>query len=423
MGTIHESPLPRINFPDFPAHAWVIANDHVWLEGDALAQLARAARSPDCCLAVGMPDMHPGPQSPIGAVFGYRHTIHPALIGGDAGCGARLIITKESRCNIDKVQRRLEERTFDEWREEIDPEELLRRVWNDGIAGLANVTGMPERIAELARSDENRSAHHLGPSGPMPKWCGEEFAHQLGSVGGGNHFLEITKVAQIEDAARAESLAIAKGSIAVLAHTGSRALGKSFAQRWHHLHLVDPAQQANFMAELSGVVRYAAANRFLCAYEGLAAIGETRPSKMATLVDLCHNDVRLETCGLAPAWIHRKGAAPAHAEMPSLLLGSRGAASWLMWGMGSSMSAQSIAHGAGRKMTRNEAREKMKHKYKRVEMERTALGGRVLYRDKDLLFEEHPDAYKDVEPVVASLVQAGAAQRLASLHPLLTVKR
>jgi release factor H-coupled RctB family protein len=74
-------------------------------------------------------------------------------------------------------------------------------------------------------------------------------------------------------------------------------------------------------------------------------------------------------------------------------------------------------------MTRNEARDKLKARYARAELRRTALGGRVLCADTQLLYEEHPDAYKPVEPVVASLIEAGLATPVAELVPVLTVKR
>jgi release factor H-coupled RctB family protein len=105
------------------------------------------------------------------------------------------------------------------------------------------------------------------------------------------------------------------------------------------------------------------------------------------------------------------------------VLGSRGAPSWVLRATDCEEGLRSVAHGAGRRMTRGEARDKLRGRYTRAEMRRTRLGGRVLCADSDLLYEEHPDAYKPVEPVVASLIDAGLATPVAELVPILTVKR
>jgi release factor H-coupled RctB family protein len=93
-----------------------------------------------------------------------------------------------------------------------------------------------------------------------------------------------------------------------------------------------------------------------------------------------------------------------------------------MLGRGSESALRSVAHGAGRRMSRSEARSKLKSRYRREELARSSLGGRVLCDDSALLYEEHPDAYKPMEPVVAALERAGTASRVASLVPVMTVK-
>ena len=94
-----------------------------------------------------------------------------------------------------------------------------------------------------------------------------------------------------------------------------------------------------------------------------------------------------------------------------------------MRGRGCEEGLSSVAHGAGRKMKRSEAREKIRSRYRRVELQKTRLGGMVICDDKKLLYEEHPDAYKDIEPVIDSLEKAGLADRIMSLQPQLTVKK
>ena len=104
-------------------------------------------------------------------------------------------------------------------------------------------------------------------------------------------------------------------------------------------------------------------------------------------------------------------------------LGSRGNPSWILRGRGDAAHLCSVAHGAGRKIPRSEAKARLLHRYRKTDLTRTALGGRVLCDRPELLWEEHQDVYKPIEPVVAALEHAGVATRVASLVPMVTVKR
>jgi release factor H-coupled RctB family protein len=157
------------------------------------------------------------------------------------------------------------------------------------------------------------------------------------------------------------------------------------------------------------------------AYRMLLALGALGAKAAVNMVDVTHNDIRAEWVHNTPAWVHRKGAAPAYAGDATLSLGSRGTPSWLLQGTGSEHGLRSVAHGAGRRMQRSEARAKLKHKYLRTELSRVG-GGRVICDDTALLYEEHPDAYKNIEAVVAALEAHGLATRTAKLSPVMTVK-
>ncbi len=202
----------------------------------------------------------------------------------------------------------------------------------------------------------------------------------------------------------------------------SRGLGYAVGRRFQGGELSGDAI-APYLADLAGACRFARANRFVLAYRMLTALGAARPDKVAGRLDLTHNDVVREVVGGAPAWVHRKGAAPARGEDLTVVLGSRGAPSWVLKATDCEEGLRSVAHGAGRRMTRGEARAKIRARYTRASLTRTKLGGRVLCADPELLYEEHPDAYKPVEPVVASLIEAGLATPVAELVPVVTVKR
>ncbi len=420
------APTHQFDTTFLPDHARVIAGPDVWMEGDGVAQFARTATLPGCVRAVGMPDLHLG-KGPVGAVFATRGKVYPHLLGGDVGCGARLFATSEDAHNRDAIERRVRNAWDEDPLEGYDEQALLTAAWSRGVAGLADLEDIPDAVRALARSIGETpplgeaETGTLGPSGDLAS-SGSGWAAALGTVGGGNHFVEIARVDEVRDAALAEQLGLQRGCLVTIAHSGSRGLGTALARRYGDATLEGPAI-GPYLADVAGACRFAQVNRFLLAFRMLRALGATRVSKVTGTFDVTHNDVREEPVAGHPAWVHRKGAAPAHTGSPTIVLGSRGAPSWVLVGHGEEGGLRSVAHGAGRRMGRAEALSKLKAKYRRSELSTTKLGGRVVCDDSDLLYEEHPDAYKPIEPVVASLVDAGLAVPVASLVPVVTVKR
>jgi release factor H-coupled RctB family protein len=394
--------------------ARIIATPEVWLEGEAERQLAEVAAYDDCAAAVGMPDLHPGPGIPIGAAFGFRDTVHPRLVGGDAGCGALVVSLGTSKLTS-SLERRVRSEFEDTAVAEADREALCDAVWRKGPRGLAGFgfSDAVEALVDAVGDDE------LGESGQLPSAA---FGAALGTIGRGNHFAELGRVTRVvaDDAARA--VGVRKGGLVLLCHSGSRGLGKALADRWGHASL--PGSDAGvYLAELAGAVRFARANRILIAARMLEAIGIARQSKIAGAFDVVHNSVGCESCGDERMWVHRKGCAPAHDGQLTVVLGSRGAPSWIMRGSGNPAGLSSVAHGAGRKMRRSEARDKIRARYRRSQLRSGKHGGLVICDDVKLLYEEHPDAYKAIEPVIESLERARLAERVASIEPVLTVKK
>jgi release factor H-coupled RctB family protein len=418
---ISPAPTPALRRPsELPEHARLLALDSVWMEGDAITQLARAAAMPDCVAAVGMPDLHSGPGIPIGVALAFRNTVHPHLVGGDAGCGARVITLGKLKVRGDQLERRVREHfatpvlgaLIDT--EGLDELELLEAIWHGGSRALASLR-VDDELAAFAEQDP--LPEFLPPSAPLPEFLAmPELAQALGTIGGGNHFVELGQVGELIDADAAATMGVERRGHAVVAHSGSRGLGRVLAAHWGMQALTDPAEQRTYLGQLAGAIRFAQANRLLLAWRMLEACGVARASRISGGFDLVHNFVTRER-----DWVHRKGCAPAGANEPAVVLGSRGAPSWIMRGCGNTDCLCSIAHGAGRRMTRSEARAKVALRHKRASLGRTATG-RVICDDKDLLYEEHPDAYKAITPVIDSLEASGAATRVASLEPLVTVK-
>ncbi len=381
-----------------PHNAALIADDDVWIDGNAVAQLRGVANADGCIRAVGMPDLHGGATTPIGAVFAFTHA-SPPLIGGDIGCGVRLTVTGAKMPSLDKLERRLRHQ-FDEpampW---ASPEKMFDNAWTHGASGFNE----PD--------EHGHNEHGLEDSA--------FFGAQLGTIGGGNHFAEVTRVSAIYDEGAAEQLGMKRGSVCSLVHSGSRALGKYLASRFPDRKLA-PSDHQRWLAALTGGRNYAEANRAAITERVLTALGATR--RVTSVTDLVHNDVHFVDTEAGGHWVHRKGAAPANAGEVTVVFGSRGTPSYVLMGTGAEAGLSSVAHGAGRRMKRGEALRKLKHTYTRKSALHGSSSTRLIANKPNTRFEEHPDAYKAIGPVVRSLVNAGLATMVAELQPRATVK-
>ena len=363
---------------DLDSRARIVASSSSWIEGEASRQLRATASLEGVRWAVGLPDLHPGKGHPIGAAILTDGIVYPHLVGGDIGCGMALFQTRSraSRANPERLARRLRN---------------LDGPWAGDAAGWLTLHG-------VARSS---------------------FLSSLGTIGGGNHFAELQAVEEVADADALERLGVDRGSFLLLVHSGSRGLGESILRAHVERHCarglaLEGPDAGTYLAAHDEAVGWGRANRALIAQRFAEALGlELHP-----LLDICHNAVTAHDGG----WLHRKGAAP-HDRGAVAIPGSRGALTYLVEPTSDGRTVGfSLAHGAGRKWTRNDARARMRERFRREELERTPLGGAVVCEDKDLLFEEAPDAYKRIDRVVADLVDAGACRVLARLRPVITYK-
>jgi release factor H-coupled RctB family protein len=396
----------------------LITGPGVWMESEGTRQLAAVAQLEGCVHAAGMPDLHPGRGFPIGAVVATREVVHPHLVGGDAGCGARVVVTSVARMSLDRLERRLRAAFEAPLFEAVDPDALFEAAWYIGARALSELDGVPDDLRWLAAREP--ASDGLPPSADAAPYR-QGFERSLGTIGGGNHFAEVARVGRVLDDDAGNAIGLARGALAVVAHSGSRGLGTALAATWG-TRVLGGADRDRYLGELAGACRFASANRLVLAYRLLAALGALREHTLRGSFDVSHNDVRHEAVAGAGAWVHRKGAAPAPAEALTIVLGSRGAPSWIMKGTGAEAGLGSVAHGAGRRMTRSEAIDKLQRRYRRAEVVRSALGTRVICDDKHLLFEEHPDAYKAIEPVIGALEAHRQATRVTDLTPIATVK-
>jgi len=364
---------------EFSCDVRIFASKENWIEGNAISQLRGTAALPGMRAAIGLPDLHPGKGGPVGAAFVTNGTLYPHLIGNDIGCGMSLYRSDLQRRKV----------KLDAWSEKLPD---LDRPWDGDIAAWLG-------------------DRHVTPTGDDV---------QLGTVGGGNHFAELQQWDTVSDAEAFTRLGFDAQSLVLLVHSGSRGLGtaifRTARQKDSHDGFdADGDDGRAYLRAHDHAVTWAQASRALIAARFLNALR----SDSALAVDLPHNFVERAADG---TWVHRKGAAPSN-RGAAIVPGSRGALSYLIESLDPrAESAWSLAHGAGRKWNRTDCRARLGRTYSPEDLSRTQFGGRVICEDRDLIYEEAPQVYKDVAVVVNDLVAAGLARIVATLKPLITYK-
>ncbi len=362
----------------------IIASENAWIEGKAIDQLVKTASLEGMTQAVGLPDLHPGRGYPIGAAFFSEGRIYPALVGNDIGCGMSLYTTslKTNKVNHDKFEKRLS-----------DIESPLDDSFTEQLERRKQALNITDSLSDIS----------------------------LGTIGGGNHFAELQKLDTVFDGDLLQPLGIDKKQLVLLVHSGSRGLGQSVlvdhVNRFGHKGISEPDDIEQYLDKHNHAVRWAQLNREMIAQRMLQALS----AKGEPLLDVTHNLVSEVTINERAGWLHRKGATPADCGLV-MIPGSRGDLSYLVKPKPSTDSLYSLAHGAGRKWQRTECKDRLKHKYRVSQLEKTALGSKVICKNKDLMYEEAPQAYKDIDAVIGDMIDAELIELVASFKPVLTFK-
>jgi release factor H-coupled RctB family protein len=357
----------------------IIASDNSWIEQEAIDQLHQTAGLTGIERAVGLPDLHAGRGIPVGAAFWSSRHAYPHLVGNDIGCGMALWQTDfpANKFKLDKAVKKLTG---------------LETPWQE------------DRLARLA-------------SHGLPASLDSE---SLGTIGGGNHFAEFQTVESVENAGLFDLHIGDAAKILLLTHSGSRGLGEAILQdhlRGHQTGGLEVSSEdfARYIVKHDQAVAWAELNRDIIAERFLSKLGADAERKL----DIVHNSMTPHQGG----WLHRKGAAPADKGL-IVIPGSRGTMTYLVAPKQERAddALHSLAHGAGRKWARSDAKAKLGRRFTLADLERTNLGGRVICEDKNLIFEEAPQAYKNIESVIDDLSNAGLIDVIAILRPIITYK-
>lgn len=442
------------------------------LKDRSLEQLVNTTTLPGVVrYTLAMPDMHQGYGFSIGGVAATRlpdGVISPGGVGYDINCGVRLLSTNMERAAVEPLLPKLMDSLYarvpsglghggNVRLSERDMPELLQR----GAEWVVHKLGYGSD-EDLERTEQGGTMPNADPAAVSER-ARNRARDQLGTLGSGNHFVEVDEVVEIYDEEAAAAFGLRLGQVAVQIHSGSRALGhqvctdhvRHLQQATHRygIELPDrelacvpfssPEGQAYFSA-MACAANFAWANRQVMthlarqAFDDILA-GQVQDRSLRMVYDIAHNIAKIERYELngedVELCVHRKGATrafgPGRPELPAayraigqpvLIPGSMGTASYVLVGTEKAMSDTfgSTCHGAGRTMSRSAAKRKVYGQTLRQELEQQGIV--VKAGSMAGLAEEAPLAYKDVDLVIEVVNRTGISRKVARLEPLGVMK-
>jgi len=452
--------------------ATIFASEAIKLEPGAVRQLCDAASLPPAKKVLATADIHVGFGIPIGAVLGLDKAIMPAAVGYDINCGMRLLRTPFTKGDIDtdkiavSIARDI---PLGEGKANLPLDKTgIEAVINNGAASISTLAGRikhlaweafdPDEFAEdLKRIEENgRMPADLAavPNAAIQKGSG-----QLGTLGGGNHFIEIQYVQKVFDQDLAKTFGLFENQIVVMIHSGSRRFGYEVADQYMSIasgrpDMADRSKMLsylptesdagrNYITAMGAAANFAFTNRHIMALLVRRCFNRMfGPTPLKMVYDVAHNMAKLEDHNGRRLWVHRKGATRAFGQermtatvfaktgQPIITPGSMGTASFLLVGTGNSdESLCSVNHGAGRVMSRTAALGKSRRgrvitpaRISDEKFKRSMEGIKLIAGNRGKIKEEAPDAYKDIDEVVRIVAECGWARVVARMVPLAVLK-
>jgi tRNA-splicing ligase RtcB len=452
--------VPGIIYAD---DALIRAMDHKVYE-----QICNVATLPGIVTAsYAMPDAHWGYGFPIGGVAAFDAAaggvISAGGVGFDISCGVRTLATGLTRAEILGVQKRLADQLYRDIPAGMGSTGALRLDADEMDAMLAGGArwaieqGFGEQ-ADLEFIEEHGCMPGAAPAAVSARAKARQ-REEVGTLGSGNHYLEIQQVAEIYDAATAAAFGLEKDAALVTIHCGSRGLGHqigteflrsmAIAAAQHGIRLpdrelacapIDSDLGRAYLGAMRAAINCAFANRQVITHLTRRSFERVLPAARLELVyDVSHNTCKVERHGFdgvtKELFVHRKGATrafgPRHPSLPDayrpfgqpvLIGGSMGTASYVLVGTsdGEALSFSSACHGAGRAMSRHQAAREWRGE--QVVESLAHAGILIRSRSKRGIAEEAPGAYKDVGAVVQAAHDVGLARKVARLTPLICIK-
>jgi tRNA-splicing ligase RtcB len=452
--------------------ATIYASEAIKLEPDAVSQLCDAASLEPVKKVLATADIHVGFGIPIGAVLGLEGVVMPPAVGYDINCGMRLLSTPFSKGDIDtdKIAADIaRDIPLGEGRENLQLDKTqIETVINKGVTAIPALAERsnhrvweafdPEQFEDDIQRIEENGQLPAEPSA-VPKRAVQKGCNQLGTLGGGNHFIEIQYVQEVFEHELAESFGLFENQLVVMIHSGSRRFGYEVADEYMNIAARRPenAERKKMLSYLSAESREG--KNYILAMGAAANFGFTNrhimallvrrcfnrmfgPTRLSLVYDIAHNMAKLENHSGKKLWVHRKGATRAFGPkqmagsmfartgQPIITPGSMGTASYILVGTGDSEeSLNSVNHGAGRIMSRTAARGKARKgriitpaKISDDQFKRSMKGIKLIAGNKSKIKEEAPGAYKDIDEVVRIVIECGWAKTVARMVPLAVLK-
>jgi len=454
--------------------ALIYADDRINIEAEAISQTVDAAKLPGVKRVVATPDIHVGYGVPIGSVVGLDGYIVPAAVGYDVNCGMRFINTPLMARDVDHVmlaQSFRRDIPLGEGKDNIKVTgKDLRKLLNHGLKGyleievpdhrLQGIRDPEEEKQDMIRSEDEGSME--GDMGCVSKEAIERGCKQFATLGGGNHFVELQVVDTVYDDEAAKAFDIEKGRFIIMLHSGSRGFGHQVGGDYMKLatklngdssptrHLafleVDSNEGRSYIKAMRAAANFAYVNRQMMTAYVRANMRHHYPGiELPIIYDVPHNMAKPEKHEGNMLWVHRKGATRAFPKsrmkgtiyedigQPVLIPGSMGTSSYILLGTETSEeSLNSVNHGAGRVMSRSAAKGKSRRRksgaierdglISEAAFERAMEGIYLICADPKSIYEEAPQAYKDIDVVIDIVAGAGLARPVARMKPLAVLK-
>ena len=432
----------------------------------ALEQVVNVAALPGIVDAsFAMPDVHWGYGFPIGGVAATdpaaAGVVSPGGVGFDISCGVRLLTSGVDRAALHSRIGGL----MDDLAATVPrgmgrgavlplhrPAQLEPFLLAGSMAAVERGYGVPD---DLTFCEDGGAVAGADPAAVSPRAV-ERGLGQLGSLGSGNHFLEVQAVDAVLDEPAATAFGLRAGTVCVMIHCGSRGLGHQIcsdhvrtmlaAMPRYHIAVADPQlacapvrspEGTAYLGAMAAAANYGRANRQLLTHAARRAFTAAGLGELRLLYDVSHNLAKIETHPIGgtacPLCVHRKGATralpPGHPDLPAplcpygqpvLVPGSMGTASYVLVGRPGAPAFHSACHGAGRVLSRHAAARRIRGSALRQDLERAGVAVRAASARG--LAEEAPSSYKDVDEVVRACREAGLATPVARLVPLGVVK-